>query len=172
MKFNSRLKNAVTTLREIASSQGNCESINPAIFVQQIRVWFQNFILPLYPKSPKEFLGIQFLLETSDSEIPSTTASCLKFIQSVERFSYRDRNQFIQSIADFINDLVIHRHPLWLDPLQGDYEYYYCSTTSEVILCGEFGSELTLSGETWERNTVLLPAKRSVLVEAGVLPVI
>lgn len=169
MKLNSRINAAVTTLRDIASSHSNCASIEPIVFVQQIRVWFQQFILPLYPKSPQDFLAIQFLLETPESEIPASTASCSRFIKSVEQFSYQDRNHFIRAIADLINDLVIHRHPEWLDPLQGDYEYYYCPTTGEVVLCGEFGGVLTLSGQIWEGEVALRPAKRTALVKVGVL---
>ncbi|MBD1918348.1 MULTISPECIES: hypothetical protein [Cyanophyceae] len=118
MKFNSRLNAAVTTLRDVISSHRNCKSIGTVVFVQQIRVWFQQFILPLYPESPEEFLAIQFLLGTPESEIPATTASCSRFIQSVEQFRYQDRNHFIQSLAGLINDFVIHRHPKWLDPFK------------------------------------------------------
>lgn len=169
MKFNSRLNAALTTLRKVVSSHSNCKSTGTVVFVQQIRVWFQQFILPLYPESPEEFLAIQFLLGTPESEIPATTASCSRFIQSVEQFGYQDRNHFIRSIAGLINGLVIHRHPEWLDPLQGDYEYYYCPTTGEVLLCGEFGGVLTLSGHIWEGEVALHPATRTVLVKVGVL---
>ena len=169
MKLNSRLNAAVTTLRDIVSSHSICASVEPIVLVQQIRVWFHQFILLLYPKSPQDFLAIQFLLETPESEIPATTASCSRFIQSVEQFSYQDKNHFIRAIADSINDLVIHRHPEWLDPLQGDYEYYYCPRAGEVLLCGELGGVLTLSGQIWEEELTLHPAKRTALVKVGVL---
>ncbi|MBD2089931.1 hypothetical protein H6F67_08700 [Microcoleus sp. FACHB-1515] len=169
MKFNSRLSAAVTALRDIVSAQGERESSQPAVFIQQIQGWFEQFILPLYPESPKQFLAVRFLLETPVAEIPATPASCSRFKQFVEKFSYRDRSNFIRSIANLINDLIIHRHPDWLDPLQGDYEYYYCPTTDEVVLEGECGGTLTLSGQPWDGGKSLVPAKRSILVKAGVL---
>lgn len=169
MKFGSRLSTAMFNLRYIVSSHGETASIKPTEFVHLVRDWFQQFILPLYPESPDNFVAIQFLLETPQPEIPVTRTSCLKFMELLKHFSYRDRNHFISAISNLINDLVIHRHPEWLDLAQGDYEYYYCAIKDEVVLCGEIHGALTLSGQAWEGEADLIPATRAVLIKAGVL---
>ncbi len=168
MKLSSRLNNAIFSLRDIVSPYSENESIEPTEFLYLIRDWFQQFVLPLYPESPTKFPDIRFLFKTSVSDIPVTQSSCLRFIELVKQFSYRDRNHFISTISDSINVLVIHRHPEWLDLAQGDYEYYYCATTDEVVLSGQILGELTLSGQEWKGETVLIPATRTVLMRAGV----
>ncbi|MBH8564912.1 hypothetical protein I8748_22465 [Nostoc sp. CENA67] len=166
MKFYTRLNIAITTLKDIVHSQHDCN----LSFVRKIREWFQQKVLPLYPQSVEDFLAIKFLLETPESEIPITRESCSRFVHCVEKFTYQDRNQFISSVAGLINDLVIHRHPELLDPFQGEYEYYYCPATDEIILCGEIGGSITLTGQMWEKDASLFPAKRSTLLLAGILP--
>jgi hypothetical protein len=169
MKLSSRLNNAIFNLRDIVSPYAENASIELTEFVYLIRDWFRQFVLPLYPESPTEFPAIRFLFETPASDLPVTQSSCLRFIELVKQFSYRDRNHFISAISNhLINDLVIHRHPEWLDLAQGDYEYYYCATTDEVVLSGQILGELTLSGQAWKGKTVLIPATRTVLTKAGV----
>jgi hypothetical protein len=169
MKLSSRLNNAIFNLRDIVYPHAESESIEPTEFVYLIRDWFRHFVLPLYPESPTKFPAIRFLFETPAFDLPVTQSSCLGFMESVNQFNYRDRNDFISAISDhLINDLVIHRHPEWLDLAQGDYEYYYCATTDEVVLSGEILGELTLSGQEWKGETVLIPATRTVLMRAGV----
>jgi hypothetical protein len=169
MKFNSRLNTAIVNLRNISASHTDDQLVEPTKFVCHIRYWFLQFVLPLYPKSSEYFLAIQFLLEIPEPEIPATIASCSRFVRLIEKFSYRDRNDFINSISYLINDLVIHRHPEWLDSCEGDYEYYYCATTDEIILLGEIRGTLKLNGQTWKGEAALIPATRSVLIKAGVL---
>ena len=169
MKLGSRLSTAILNLRNNISSYTESASIKLTEFVYCVRDWFQQFVLPLYPESPGNFVAIRFLLETPESEIPVTRTSCLRFIELVKQFSYRDKNDFISTISNLINDLVIHRHPEWLDSAQGDYEYYYCAVTGEVVLCGEIQGALTLSGQMWKGETDLIPATRAVLMKAGVL---
>jgi hypothetical protein len=168
MKLGSRLNIVLFNLRDIVSSHAESASIEPTEFVCLIRDWFKKFVLPLYPESPARFLAIRFLLETPESELPVTKASCLRFIELVKQFSYRDRNHFINSISDLVNDLVIHRHPEWLDSAEGDYEYYYCPTTDDVVLLGEICGVLTLSGQGWEGEAALIPATRAVLMRAKI----
>jgi hypothetical protein len=168
MKLGSRLNVVLFNLRDIVSSHSKSAFIEPTEFVYNIRDCFQQFVLPLYPESPAKFLAIRFLLETPESELPVTRASCLRCIELVKQFSYQDRNHFISEISYLINELVIHRHPEWLDPAQGDYEYYYCPTKDEVVLCGQICGALTLNGQLWEGEADLLPATRTVLMRAGV----
>ncbi|GAC1462204.1 MAG: hypothetical protein NVSMB70_08710 [Chamaesiphon sp.] len=167
MKFNTRISIALNRLIEIACSYSEKQLNSPVALARAIREWVRPFILPLYPKSPKNFIEIKFLLETPDSEIPVTQEGCLCFLESVKKFVYRDRNDFICSVAYLINKLVILRHPEWLDSYEGDYEYYYCFETDEIVLLGQFTGTITLDGTEWKENAMLLPAKRSVLVKAG-----
>jgi hypothetical protein len=168
MKLGSRLNNAVLNLRNALSFYDERPLIEPVDFVPLVRDWFQQFVLPLYPDAPDRFLAIQFLFETPEYEIPVTKSSCLRFIDLIKQFSYSDQNDFIRAIAELINNLVIHRHPEWLDLAQGDYEYYYCVETDEVVLSGKILGLLTLSGENWGGEANLVPATRSILKKAGV----